>query len=584
MARRAESRRLVRLLSAALPVTALAVFLSCEKAPPVARLVRASLTLPLPAKTQVHSFALSPDGRYLALAAEVNGSLRLWLRPVDALDPQPLLGTEGASFPFWSPDGRSIGFFADDKLKIIAVTGGPVQTVCDSPDARGGAWSREGQIMLEGQHVWLQRGACRSGGRGRFPFFLPDGQHYLYSVKRSAWRAQAGIFLFSLETFEDRQLLPDLSNAQYVAPLRGGRLGQVLFVRNGTLMAQPLDSETLQLAGEPTPVAESVGQGRTIGYYRFSVSSNGALAIQSGSGFPISQLTWFGRDGATAAVAGQPGLMSTFAIAPDGKRIAETRYSTSDRSAGPDIWMLDLQRGTESRFTFRKLLNVAPAWSPDGRSLAYAATGPKYDDNQAYRKQIDGAGREKAVEGVGYGEKDDSLRSWAQDGCFVTLSHWGITDYVMREYPGRLHPWRSPPPLQGRFSPDGKWLAYVDRDFEVYVGDDWMTGPRQKVSTAGGEEPHWRPDGKELFYLDRRGRLMAAAVDHVDPKARPSLGTPRVLFATGLAWDERWFDASVPLYQSYDVAPDGRFLVRVIKEDAESPVQLITNWQSALAK
>ena len=300
-------------LSAALLLTTLVLsWLYFRQAPPAERVVRT--TIALPAKAVVDSFALSPDGRYLTLSARVDGARRLWLRPLDALDPQLLPGTEDAGYPFWSPDSRYIGFFAQGKLKKIAVSGGPVRNLCDAVDGRGATWNREGVIVFAPSAVSpdLQRvpadggvpssvTRAESGVHRRFPIFLPDGHRVLYLANSSKTPSQNGIFLTSLDAKENRRLLPDLSNAFYVPPGAGRHGAQILFVRNGVLMAQPVHPATLQLAGEASPVADGVGQG-VLGFFWFSVSGDASLAFQAAPTYPSCSLP------GSIATAGRPGL------------------------------------------------------------------------------------------------------------------------------------------------------------------------------------------------------------------------------------------------------------------------------------
>jgi eukaryotic-like serine/threonine-protein kinase len=296
------------LLTAALLLTTLVISgVHFRETPPANRIMRA--TIALPAKARVDSFALSPDGRYLTLAARVDGAQRLWLRPLDALDPQPLPGTEEGQYPFWSPDSRYIAFFAQGKLKKIAVAGGPVQNLCDAVDGRGGDWNREGVIVFAPSAATgsgLQRVPAGGGapspatraesGVHRFPIFLPDGHRILYLGYGSKTAEQNGIFLTSLDSKEGRRLIPDVSNVSFVPPAAGSGVAQILFVRNDALMAQPVHPKTLLLAGEASPVIDGVGRGPVFGLFRFSASGDGSLTVQAARASPISQLAWFDRN------------------------------------------------------------------------------------------------------------------------------------------------------------------------------------------------------------------------------------------------------------------------------------------------
>jgi Tol biopolymer transport system component len=593
--------RLSPWLAAALLLTTLVIsWLYFRQTPPAERVVRAIVALP--AKTFVHSFALSPDGRYLTLAARVDGARRLWLRPLDAPDPQPLPGTEEAQYPFWSPDSRYIGFFAQGKLKKIAVNGGPARNLCDAPDGRGGTWNREGVIVFApsgGNRSGLQRVPAGGGvpspftraesGAHRFPIFLPDGRRVLYLANAAKTPEQNGIILTSLDSKESRQLLPDLSNAFYVPPVAGSGLAQILFVRSGALMAQPVHPATLQLAGEASPVVDGVGQGLNVGFFRFSISGDGSLNFQAAPALSSSQLTWFDRNGGQAGVAGQPGYISYFSISPDGKKVALTRFSSSNPLAGSDIWLQDVERGTESRFTL-KGFDFAPVWSPDGSSIAFARG---LVGSEVYQKHSNGTGQEELL-------VKGNFRlipvCWSRDGRFVILLSVGTASLDLLVLPlegdRKLEPFLASDfqETQGQLSPDGKWMAYTSNEtgrFEVYV-EPFPRGTgavgRWPVSTAGGEAPLWRPDGKELFYLDSGSRLFAVPVQNSGPKSGFATGAPAALFDTGLLREERWQGFSAPRLRIYDVTPDGRrFLVRVVREQgAEPSLVLVTNWQALL--
>jgi eukaryotic-like serine/threonine-protein kinase len=593
--------RLSPWLAAALLLTTLVISgVHFRETPPAERVVRT--TIALPPKAAVQSFVLSPNGRYLILAARVDGTQRLWLRPLDALDPQPLPGTEEGQYPFWSPDSRYIGFFAQGKLKKIVVSGGPVQSLCDVPDGRGGTWNRDGVIVFApagASGSGLQRVPAGGGvpsavtraetGAHRFPIFLPDGRRVLYLATLPK-TDQSGIFFASLDSKESRRLLPDVSNVSYVPPVAGSGLAQILFVRNGALMAQPVHPATLHLAGEASLVVDGVGRGPHVGFFRFSISGDGSLSVQAATALPSSQLTWFDRKGAQTGVVGQPGFVSHFSISPDGTKVALTRNSSPNPFTGGDIWLHELDRDTESRFTF-KAINTAPIWSPDGTSIAYGAYSQSQWD--VYQKHTNRTGPEELL-----AKSDNRITpvSWSRDGRFIILSSGGTSSLDLLVLP--LEGDRKPEPFvasefqetQGQLSPDGKWMAYTSNEtgrFEVYVepfprGRD--AAGKWAVSASGGEELRWRPDGRELFYLDPAGRLLAVPVQNSGPKSGFAMGAPTALFDTRLSRDERRQGFPQPIVRSYDVAPDGkRFLVRVIREPGvEAPLVLVTNWQALL--
>jgi Tol biopolymer transport system component len=340
------------------------------------------LALMPPEKTVFTSLALSPDGQYLAFTAkDSSGRIQLWVRPLNSLTPHPVEGTDGAAFPFWSPDGRFIAFTAEGKLKKIAFSGGSAQTICDAGSSRGGSWSTNGTIIFAvSSNVPLLRVPAAGGTAEpltqldpsrnershRWPFFLPDGRHYLYTV-RSGEPAAAGIYGASLDSKEKTRLVPDVSNAAYV-PARSGP-GNLLFVRNGVLLAQRFEPDKLRTMGEPTVVADQVGFSEGFSQGAYSVSENGILVLTSVLPAENITVSWFDRTGKFLGNLGEPGDYLYPLLSPDGKRLA---YSRMDPQAGVlDIWVVDLARNVLSRFG----AGTGTVWAPDSKRIAFAASG-----------------------------------------------------------------------------------------------------------------------------------------------------------------------------------------------------------------
>jgi Tol biopolymer transport system component len=376
--RLARSSTLPWMLAAAgmIAAAALALFHFNEQ-PPERGVLR--YTLPFPDKnSDAREFAISPDCRYLAMDAGGEGSPhRLWVRALDSLSAQPLAGTDDAAYPFWSPDSHWIAFFSRDKPKKISANGGPVQTLCDAPTGRGGTWGPSGVIVFaaDNGNNGLSRVSETGGtpalvtrvelGTHRWPWFLPDGRHFLYLAARGP---SNGIHLASLDSRQDKRLVADESNPAF------DQSGFLLFVRERTLMAQPVDPKTLDTRGELFPVAEQISQGFVYGSKLYSVSANGVLVYQNGRAAEGRQHTWFDRAGKEMTHAG--GIMrslNSFSVWPDGKRLATEH--PSDSGSGTDLWLADLthgpQLGNESRFTFDPSLNSSPVWSPDGARIAF---------------------------------------------------------------------------------------------------------------------------------------------------------------------------------------------------------------------
>jgi len=322
----------------------------------------------LPEKALVRSLAVSPDGRFIAMVLVEGGKQQIWVRALDAAELTPLAGTDGASDPFWSADGSFIAFFADAKLKKIDRSGGPVQTLCEALAVVGGTWNRSGDILM-GALDQVQRVSADGGAVSKlpghsaitelFPAFLPDGRHYIGTRSRIGDTAASGLWLDSMNGPEARRILPDISRAEIVAPAAGSRVGAILFIRAGKLMALPFDMKRLEAAGEPFLVAQDMAVGTNSNWLAAS-SFNGVLAYVSGK-HSQWQYVWRDRQGKKLGVLGDAG--GVVMISPDGKRLVG--------DPGQAITMLELGRGVTTRLTFGSSGGMNPAWSPDGRYVAY---------------------------------------------------------------------------------------------------------------------------------------------------------------------------------------------------------------------
>jgi Tol biopolymer transport system component len=566
---------------------ALAVsFVHFRESPPVQRVTKLSL-LP-PEKTIFGPIVVSPDGRRLAFTAtDVSGKVQLWVRSLDSLSAQPLTAAEGGAFrPFWSPDSRFIGFFADNKLKKIEASGGPPLTLCDAPMARGGAWNREGVIIAGGLNVPLFR-VPAAGGEARplttleqarrdidhrWPVFLPDGQHYLYTV-RSSLPDNAGIYLGALGSKERIRLLGDESNAAYVAASDGGYL---LFIRGETLMAQPFLAGKFQLSGEPFPVAEQLGFNSVFALGAFSVSENGVLVYDSTGSNVDDQLTWFDRAGKRLGVVGERSRHMTPSLSPDERQVVIDGLDPQAR--GFDLYIIELTRGVSTRFTFDPRSDSAPVWSPDGSRIAFASN--RESTYNLYQKIASGAGQDELL------LKSDRTKlptDWSLDGRFLLYHEIDPkTRYDLWVLP--MSGDRKPIPFlqtefnerNGVFSPDGKWVAYdsdESRKKEVYVQPFPASGGKWQISKNGGTVAKWRRDGKELFYLGADGKMMAVAV------------TAGGTFQAGIP--EPLFDSHISSsLAKYAVTRDGRrFLIpSVTVEASSSPATVVINWTAGVRR
>ena len=529
------------------------------------------------------SLAISPDGRRLAFPATgPDGRTQLWVRPLDSLVAQPLSGTEGASLPFWSPDSQSLGFFSGGKLKRIDLAGGPPQTLADASQPRGASWSRAGIIGFAPTATSVLFQAPATGGEvkpltsldsasqennQRWPHFLPDGRHFLYLI-RSRVRQNAGIFAGSLDSKTAKRILNADSSIAYAD-------GRLLFVREGSLMAQPFDAQRLETTGPAVPVAEQVPYSVTSGA-PFSVSANGILGYRSGGGGE-SMLRWFDRGGKPLGQAAPPAIYIDFDLSPDEKQVVVGRGS--NQGDLPDIWLLDLTRNTPTRFTFDPALDWYPVWSRDGSRIAFSSQrGGSMD---LYAKVASGAGADELLL---KSPEPKIAADWSPDGrllLYQALMPKTGMDFYLLPLAGE----RKPMPYletpfnerQGRFSPDGRWVAYTSDEsgpWQVYVQPFPASGAKWQISATGGADPRWRGDGKELFYLAPDRKLMA-----VDVKAG---GAPSGTFQAGVPqplFDTR-FPGAPELGRNYAPAANGqRFLLSILAEEsAPPPITVVVNW------
>jgi Tol biopolymer transport system component len=526
--------------------------------------------------------AVSPDGHLVAfLATSADGKSLLWVRSLDTLAAQALTGTEGAVRPFWSPDSRFLGFFAEGKLKKIEVSGGPPIALCDAPNDRGGTWSRDGMIVFAPAYPSALQKVSASGGvptaatmlgPGDFaqvrPFFLPDGRHFLYGVVTATSRVGGPIYLASLDSTEQRLLLKsDSNNVVYTQ-------GYLLFLRETTLMAQPFDARRLLLTGEAFPIAEQIQTQGNPPSGVFSASANGVLAYQTGTGAAGSQLVWIDRTGKRFGILGDSAAYGDLALSADGKRASVNILSQGGK--GEDIWLYDVARGLRTRFTFG-WDQLTSLWSPDGSRVVVNSRRKGHLD--LYQKDASGAGTEEVL-------LEDNIdkypQSWSPDGRFILYVGQASrnTLFVLP-----LSGDRKPVPFlntqfnerPGQFSPDGRWVVYSSDEsgrYEIYVAPFPGPGGKWQILTGGGLWPRWRHDGSEIFYLAPDNKLMAVAVNGKGPTFE--VGEVKPLFQTR-ATGTRY---------SYDVSPDGqRFLINTAPEQAASaPFTVVLNWTAALKK
>jgi eukaryotic-like serine/threonine-protein kinase len=518
--------------------------------------------------------ALSPDGRTAAYIATLGERSGLWIRSLDGTVVRPLLGTEGAHSPFWSPDSKSIAFFAEGKLHRIDVAAPAPTAICDTfGPGRGGTWTNEGRILFSSLASPILQVPASGGTPKPLTSFDPanrDAAHYwpqvlpgggLLYMAQSAKPDASGIYAVTLAEPNKRvRLVTSDTNAIYAS-------GYLLWMRGATLMAQPFDPKKLALTGDPVAVADPVGKSAITGRMNVAASANGLL-LYSASG--SNQLTWLDATGKPQGTLGVPDDYVIFRISPDGRRVA----AGIGNPTRADLWLFDVQRGVSSRFTFTRGGHSEPVWSPDGRTIVYRAI------NSMFRKESSGAGEEqRVIESPGLQSPSD----WSRDGrqiLFTQFSPITASDlWVLPVTPEGIPTGKPRAYLQtqfneqeGQFSPEPnpRWIAYSSNESgqsEVYVQAFPEARGKFQVSAGGGRFPKWGPGGRQLFYASVNDKLMAVDLKIEKDSIEPS--TPRELFP---------LPTPTINFIPYDVSADGqRFLVQAPPQQA-SPLTVIVNW------
>jgi serine/threonine protein kinase len=524
---------------------------------------------------------LSPDGASIAFTASgANGKPALWVRPMNSLEAHALPDTQDAIFPFWSPDSHSLGFFADSKLKTIDLNGGSAQVVSEAQLGRGGAWGPGGVIVFSPNPTAPMMRVSVTGGTAapitkidgdqftshRWPFFLPDGKHFLYVAIHHdpSKSANNTLYYASLDGRENRPMFRSQSNAVYAS-------GFLLFARGDQLMAQPFDPDKGTLSEEPRSVAKGIMNDVSTWHMDASASGDGLLVFGSG-GMADLQLIWMDRDGKQITTIADKFTNLQFAqISPHGERIA------LQIDAGVnDIWVLDLVRNVRTRLTFGPVANTFPVWSSDGKWIAY--TSSRNGIFTLFRKPSDGSGAEELLLTNEQQQQQIIATNWSRDGKYLIYSRHPSEGWQIWALPleGERKPFLViPRGNQGQLSPDGHWFAYTSDEsgvIEVYVVPFGGGQGKWQVSANGGAMPRWSKDGKELYYLDRTYNIFAVPVKNADGALQ--FGAPQTLVSN-------WSAPQV----FYDVAPDGKkiLLVRVAQQVSQS-VTVVTNFTEEFKK
>jgi Tol biopolymer transport system component len=555
---------------------------------PEARSVRLEVSPPAGTELGGGAGEISPDGRLLAFSARSASGEKLWLRPLNSSTARELLGTEGGAWPFWSPDNRSLGFFAAGKLKRIDVAGGSPMAICEVGSGRGGTWNADGTILFNSVNDGPLLRVSASGGTPvpittldsarhenshRWPYFLPGGRRFFYFNRAGPDPAQSGIYLGSLDRPQEKIRLLSSAKSAIYAPGGNGDSGHLLWVRDGTLLAQPFDAVKGQVSGEAAMIAEGVASNDISGRSAISVSNDGTLFFR-GAEHLRSQLSWYGRDGKLLSVLGQADAYGDLRISPDGKRVALLR--------GQEVLQIEFARGIPARIGFGER-NVV--WSADSTRVSYTKGSPP----NIFAQRIDSTNQEERLTESGDQQKP---LDWSPDGRFLLF--WADSNDLSSK--ARADLWllpatgdRKPVPLtqtayqegRSRFSPDGKWIAYTSDESgrnEIYVRSFPASEAKWQVSSKGGDFPLWRKDARELFYVTPDRKLMSVAVRASSRGLE--FDTPNTLFSLPILAAGQGVSPSY----TYDVMPDGqRFLVLAPAGEADaSTMTVVTNWRAAL--
>ena len=581
---------LVAGLATAVAIAFALLFFALETPPPPRSIV--SAILPPEDVIRIDDLALSPDGEWLTFAGLLTeGETRLYLRRLDRPDTRSLDGTEGATYPFWSPDSRFIGFFADGKLKKIDISGGSPFTLADAPAGRGGAWSEDGVIVFAANILPPLLRVAAGGGpvsevteldaegvqrSHRWPWFLPGGQRFLFHSSRIGAADQAStIYLGSLDGEPPTSLMSSANHAVFSA-------GHLLFANQDILLARRFKAATATLHDQPQPLLDGVARDPQVSRGKFSASADGRLAYLPGSGAKLSSLVWYERTGQRLNPVGDPDYFVDVALSVDETTAA---VSLGGDLRTTDIWLYDLARNLPTRFTFAREFDGVPLWSPDGGQIAF---GSNRSGNIAiFRKAVSGLEQAESLVDTG------SLampRSWSLDGrslLYVSSDSGTLEDLWV--LPLDADGGHGEPELylrtevnerDGQFSPDEHWVAYMSDEsgrFEVYVAPFPNPTGRVQISTEGGRYPLWRGDGREIFYSTEDGSIMAAEVEATDARFR--VGAVRRLFQANLHREGTY-------RRKYDVTADGqKFLVIEVVESEEKPVIMLdSNWPARLSE
>jgi serine/threonine-protein kinase len=581
-----DRRGLIFILGTLLLVAAIASLttwkLKPSPSPPPRPVSRTVIALPAGqrlAQLNQPALAISPDGTHLAYVGVQGGRQQLYLRALDSLEATPIAGTEGAVYPFFSPDGQWLGFFTDQKLKKVSLSGGAAQTLADATLSFGVSWSSQGTIAFSAATSSFLQQVSEAGGEPqqltrletgeishRWPEFLPGGKAVLFTASGSSFSwSNARIDVQSLGTGVRHNLIQAGTQPQYASS------GHLVYAQGSTLMAVPFDAQSLAATGAAVPVVESVLQTPSSGAAQYSISATGSLAyIPGGVQANRRRLVWVTRTGAEQPLAAPARAYMFPRVSPDGRRIAASITENETQ-----LWLYDLSRETLTRFTFDGTANLNAVWTPDGKRITFQSN--REGTPTVYWQKADGSG---GIERLTSAQNSNFPISWSSDGQLLAIVEVDPTTqrdiWVLRVGDRKKEPFLRTKSDESvpRFSPDGRWLAYISNEtgrYEIYVQPYPGPGGKWQISTDGGTEPAWNPNGREIFY--RSGDKMMA----VDITTQLSLtaGKPHVLFAGS-------YEPTPATSPNYDVSPDGqRFLMLKpadASETAPTQINVVLNW------
>ena len=565
-------------------------FLTSRRASP-APVVRATLMLPaditlVTLGDQSGAPAISPEGSNLVFAGVADGKQMLFLRSMVSGTVKPLPDTDGGKFPFWSPDGKSIGFFADRQLKRLELAGGPPLSLAPAPDGRGGTWARDVILFTPFIYDAIYR-VPASGGKPvavttmnrpqhtthRWPHFLPDGKHFLYLAANHLSDKDENTAIYAAGI--------DGGNPKLVVHTNGSALyssGNLLWFRDGSLMAQEFDTKQLELRGDPRPIGPVLREGGNWGVIA-AASDNGVLLFQSPGEvkYPVS---WWDRSGRRLGPAPISAQLVDLRLSPDLTRAAAVEFGPGKASG--ELSVYDLKTGARTRLTFREDAWYV-VWSPDGKRIAYSAENQDKQSTEIYLKRSDGAGERELLLSSG---NVDHPTDWTRDGQFIVFNRgplgkqgiWILPMFGDRKaFP--LFPNAAYDHLNGRISPNGKWIAYSSAetgDREVYLTSFPKGIGKWQIRHHTTSAPHWRADGRELYFVTVDGNLMAASI-------RESAGSLTVEEVRRLS-STPFLNGRLGTVFEADPRDGQRFIGSAFPDSSSLPLNVITNWDGGLTK